>query len=107
LKLRAGNKFDFPVLSSNALTAGSIVAIEAGSFVSGFDPVPEFAVSDQAVLHESTVPAALGTIGTPAVVAAPARSMRQTNSTALRMILRCSWAMRGSGHVQLINSVTW
>jgi hypothetical protein len=107
LKLRAGTKFDYPILSSAALTAGSIVAIEAGSFVSGFGPVPEFAVSDQAVLHESTVPAALGMVGTPAVVAAPARSMWQTNSTALRMILRCSWAMRATGHIQVINSVTW
>jgi hypothetical protein len=107
LKFRAGNKFDYPILSSTALTVGSIIAIEAGSFVSGFDPVPEFVVSDQAVLHESTVPAAFGTVGTPAIVAAPARSMWQTNSTALRMILRCSWGMRSAGHIQVINSVTW
>jgi hypothetical protein len=107
MKFRAGPKFDFAILSSVALAAGSIVAIEGGSFVSGFDPIPEFSIADQATFHLDTSPAQIGTVGTPAVVAAPTRSLWQTNSSALRMILRCSWALRAAGHVQVINNVTW
>src|SRR5262249_5944644 len=109
MKAQLGAKFDYPILSAapGAVAAGTIILLDADCFASGFSPVPEFSISDQATIHQETVPAQLGVAGTPAVVAAPARALWQTYSTALRMILRCSWGMRGSGCIQVINGVNW
>jgi hypothetical protein len=107
LKLRASVKFDYPILASGALANGTIVAVEAGSFVSAFDPVPQFDVSNTTALHlEDTSPAPLAT-GTGPTVATPIRSLYQTVCSALKMILPCSWGMRATGHVQVINSCNW
>jgi hypothetical protein len=108
MKMRIGPRFDYPILASAALAAGTIVAIEAKSFVSGFSATPTFDVSDQTVVHlEDTSPAQVSTAGTPNVVAAPLRSLWQTNCTAVKMVLKCAWGMRATGHVQLVSSTTW
>ena len=62
---------------------------------------------DAAVLHmEDTDPQPL-TQGTGPTIASPQRSLWQTGCSALKMILQCSWGMRASGHVQVVNSVNW
>ena len=107
LKLRASVKFDYPILASGALANGTIVAVEAGSFVSAFDPVPQLDVSNTTALHlEDTSPAPLAT-GTGPTVATPIRSLYQTVCSALKLIMPCSWGMRATSHVQVINSVNW
>jgi hypothetical protein len=106
LKVWAGPKFDIPILTSAALAAGTIVAVEAPSFASGFSPIPEFSASIEAVLHEESA-APLPIVDGASTLAAPVRSLWQTDIVALRTLLRVAFAMRASGHVQLINSVTW
>jgi hypothetical protein len=56
---------------------------------------------------EDTAPQHLGTPGTPAVAAAPAVSMFQTDSMALRLILPMNWAVRRAGTVAWVAGVTW
>jgi hypothetical protein len=108
MKAAVGPKFDYPILASAALAANSIVGVEAKSFVSGFSATPTFDTSDQTVVHlEDTSPGQISTIGSPNVVSAPLRSLWQTNSTAVKMILHCAWGMRAAGHVQTISSTTW
>ena len=105
LKVWAGPKFDYPVLASAALAAGTVVAIEASAFASAFSPVPEFSSCTQGVLHEDTVPLHIvDGSGTPAP---GTRSLWQTDTIALRMVLRASYGMRGNGLVQMIQNVTW
>jgi hypothetical protein len=107
LKLRASPKFDYPILASGALANGTIVAIEAGSFVSAFDPAPRIDASNTSALHmEDSSPAQLVS-GAGPTVATPIRSLYQTVCTALKLILPCSWGMRATGHVQVVNSVNW
>jgi hypothetical protein len=106
LKVWAGPRFDIPILTSAALSAGTIVAVEAPSFASGFNPIPEFSASIEAVLHEeNTTP--LSIVDGSSTLAAPVRSLWQTDIVALRTLLRVAFAMRASGHVQVVNSVTW
>jgi hypothetical protein len=108
LRIWAGPQFNYPILASSALAAGTIIAVEADSFVSGFDPVPEFNVTEAPVIHfEGSTPAAIGTAGSPPVTAAPSRSLWQTDCTGLRMILRCSWGLRATGQVAWISAATW
>jgi hypothetical protein len=105
LKAYVGPKFDFPILASAALANGTVLAIDAGSFVSGISPIPEFGVSNAAVVHEVDVsPQQIGESGTASF---PARSGFQTRTLALRMITRISWLMRAVGHVQRVTAVTW
>jgi hypothetical protein len=107
LKLRAGAKFDYPILPTTALANGSIMAVEASSFVTAFNPIPEFEVSDATALHmEADAPLPLVT-GTGPTIATPIRSMWNTDCSAVKMILQCSWAIRATGHAQIINSVNW
>ena len=98
IKVAAGPRFDVPVLPSSALANGTVIAVEASSFVSGFDTVPEFSTSNVALLHmEDTTPADWGT---------PMKSMWQADSFALKMILKCAWAMRAP-HVAWLQGATW
>jgi hypothetical protein len=107
LKLRSGANFDFPVLASPALAAGTVVVVEAGSFVSGFSEVPKIDTTNAGALHmEDATPLALVS-GTGPTVASPVRSLFQTDCSAIRMILRCSWGMRATGHAQLLTGATW
>jgi HK97 family phage major capsid protein/HK97 family phage prohead protease len=96
--------------------AGEVTLIDAADFASAMG-APAFDVSDQATLHmdDGTYPAPanaptvlpISAAGTPNVVAAPVRSLFQTASVAVRMIMPISWGMRRSGMVQLIQNVNW
>jgi hypothetical protein len=82
--------------------------VDAADFFSATGDEPRFDVSDQATLHmEDTSPAQIGTTGTPNVVAAPVRSMWQTDSIALRMVMDLNWSMRRAGVVAYTTGVTW
>ena len=98
----------YPVLQSASVTAGMVILVDAADFFSATGDDPRFDVSDQAVLHmEDTAPAAIGTTGTPNVVAAPVRSLWQTDTIGIRMLLDINWALRRPGVVAWVNSVTW
>lgn len=98
----------YPVIFSATVTSGTIFLVDAADFFSATGDEPRFDVSDQATLHmEDTTPLAIGTAGTPNVVAAPVRSLWQTDTLALRAIYDMNWAMRRTGTVAYTQSVTW
>lgn len=98
----------FPIIDSTTVPAGTVILLDAADFVSITGDDPRFEVSDQAVLHmEDTTPLQISTTGAPNTVAAPVRSMFQTDSLALRMILPCNWAMRRAGVLAWVAGVTW
>ena len=106
LALYAGSNFSAPIIASAALAAGTIIAIELASFVSAFAPTPEFATSKHATIHrEDTSPQNI-TGGSPSP-AVPVTSYFQSDLVGLKMILRASWGMRATGHVQLITGAAW
>jgi HK97 family phage major capsid protein len=104
-----GGRFQgYPVILSSTVTAGMVILLDADDFVSVEGDAPRFDVSDQAVLHmEDTTPLAIGTTGSPATVAAPARSLWQTDSMALRMVMQVNWTLRRAGTLAWTQSVTW
>lgn len=95
----------FTVLVSTSATAARLIAIDAEDFATATGDTPEFDVSEQATLHMSDAPAEL--VAANGTVADPTRSLFQTNSLALRMILPITWKMRRTGMVQYIDSVGW
>jgi len=99
----------YPVIVSSTVTAGMVILLNADDFMSVTGDDPRFDVSDQATLHfEDTTPLQLvtGAQGS-GVVASPSRSMFQTDSLALRMILPMNWGLRRTGTVAWTQSVTW
>jgi HK97 family phage major capsid protein len=104
----AGQKFNVSFLVSQTVAAGRIIAIDASEFATATGDSPRFAISNEATLHEEdTTPLALGATGSPNVVAAPMRSLFQTDSVAIRLTLYVTWVMRRTGMVQTIASVGW
>jgi hypothetical protein len=109
LKLVASPLFTYPVLQSSALALGTLVAVEAASFCSAFSDTPEFNTDvHMAIVHmEDTSPQ------DPVMSGQPVRSLFQTDSIGLRMILRAAWGMRAAptdaakAAVAFVTGATW
>jgi hypothetical protein len=106
-ELKTGRLNGMAVIDSGTVPPGSMTILDAADFVAvGAEP-PRFELSDQATLHfEDTTPLQIGTPGTPPVVAAPVQSLWQTDSLALRLIMRLNWYVRRPV-VANIAAVTW
>jgi hypothetical protein len=91
----------FPdVLSSTSLAAGTIIMLEPSSFISGFSSVPQFSTSKGALLHMDDAPNADPLVG------GPSRSLYQTDSQALKMLVEACWALRAP-HIAWVQAATW
>jgi hypothetical protein len=85
-----------------------VILVDAAAFFSATGDVANFSVSDQATLHmEDTAPLPISATGSPNVVAAPVRSLWQTDSLGIRMLLDINWAMVRPGLVAWTQAVTW
>ncbi len=103
-----GNLQGWPIIDSGTVPLGTVIALDAADFVSVGGDAPRFELSDQATLHmEDTAPTDITTTGTPPVAAFPVKSMFQTDSIALRLILPVNWAIRRPGVVSAVVGVTW
>jgi len=101
LKMIVGPKFDYDIISSTALAAGTVAVIEVASLVSGFGSTAEFSTSKVAALHmEDSAPGDISG-------STPVKSMMQIDAIALRTILWASWGLRAAGHAQWITGATW
>lgn len=91
--------------STNA-TAGRLIALRASDFAGAGGDL-DFDVSEQATIHmEDTTPLEIVS-GTGPTTADPVRSLWQTNSIGIRMMMDVSWVMRRTGMVQWVDGTTW
>jgi HK97 family phage major capsid protein len=102
-----GTLNNIPIIDSATVPPKTVILVDAADFVVMPDDNMRFEISDQATLHmEDTSPLDLVS-GSPGVVAAPQRSLFQTDSLALRMIFPINWSFRRTGMVAYTQSVTW
>ncbi|MDA9400777.1 hypothetical protein [Bradyrhizobium sp. CCBAU 45389] len=94
------------VIEAHTLAPGTVIAIAADGFVVSGDGEPTVDTSRSAVLHMADPPEMISTPGTPATVAAPAISMFQTDSFALRCIARMTWSV-APGSVAWLENAQW
>ncbi|MBR1170709.1 phage major capsid protein [Bradyrhizobium liaoningense] len=106
LRLRQSREA-YPVLTSAALAAGTVIAIAPNGLASAIDPVPRFEIASEGTLVMDDAAAQLSAVGTPNVIAAPARSLFQTDTLALRVILQVSWGLRGPSAIAYMSGVAW
>lgn len=95
------------IIESTHATANRLIAVRASDFATATGDAPEFDVSEQATIHmEDTTPLEIVS-GTGPTMADPVRSLWQTNSIGIRMLMDISWKMRRTGMVQWIDNITW
>lgn len=115
---RAGELGGFPIIDSTNVAIGDLWLVRAADFMSANGDTPVFDVSDQATIHEVDAYSADGTAGPTvlpistgaagaAVVATPVRSLWQTATTGVRMLMDMDWEMRRAGMVQKIEGISW
>jgi HK97 family phage prohead protease/HK97 family phage major capsid protein len=98
----------WPIIDSGTVPLGEVVAIDAADFVAVGGEAPRFEISDQATLHlEDTTPADIVGGADPGTPANPVKSLWQTDSLALRLILPINWTIRRAGVVAYVAGVTW
>jgi HK97 family phage major capsid protein/HK97 family phage prohead protease len=102
-----GRLLGYEVIASINIPQDIVLLVDAAEFASATGDVPTFDVSDVATLHMADPALPIGTAGTPAVVAAPVRSLWQTASIGVRMIQDLSWAMRRPSMVSALSGVAW
>jgi HK97 family phage major capsid protein len=107
-EIAAGRFRGYPLLQSTTVPAGTVLLLDAADFFSATGDAPTFVASDQATLHmEDTTPLALSAAGAPNTVAAPIRSLFQTDSIGIRMTMDLNWALRRTGVAAFVSSISW
>lgn len=97
-----------PIIVSQNVTATVVAFITDQSMVHASDYAPRIEVSDQATLHfEDTTPLIIGTTGVPNTVAAPVRSLYQSDLVAVKMVQAMDWRVVRQGGVQVLTGVAW
>jgi HK97 family phage prohead protease len=106
-EISRGTLMTVPIVKSTIVPAGTMVLMDCHDFASVMEVAPRFDVSDQAVLHmEDTTPLAIAS-GSPGTVASPTRSLWQTDTIGIRMIMPLNWLLRRAGMVQYMTGMTW
>jgi hypothetical protein len=91
----AGRLLKADLIESTTVPAGTVVMVDAADFTTAGAEGPRLEISDQATLHmEDTTPADIVGGASPGTPAYPVKSMWQTDSLALRLILLMNWIMR-------------
>jgi HK97 family phage major capsid protein len=106
-EIARGTLNTIPFIESATIPPKTMIIVDAADFVTVGGEGPRLEISDQATLHfEDTTPADLVT-GSPGVVATPQKSLWQTDSIALRMVMPLNWVNRRPGTVAWTQAVTW
>jgi HK97 family phage prohead protease len=108
-ELAGGSLLGYPVIQSSNVAADMMILVDAADFVSVTGDSPRFDVSDQATLHmEDTTPLQIVTgVQGAGVVAAPTRSLWQTDTLGIRMLWDLNWGLRRTGIVAWTQTMTW
>jgi HK97 family phage prohead protease/HK97 family phage major capsid protein len=106
-EIKQGTLGGIPFIKSVTMPAHQMVLVDAADFVVVGGEAPRLEISDQATLHlEDTAPLDLVT-GSPGVVASPQKSLFQTDSLAIRMVMPLNWLQRRAGTIAWMTGTTW
>jgi HK97 family phage major capsid protein/HK97 family phage prohead protease len=107
-EVSAGTLYGWPIIDSGSVTLGTVIAIDAADFVAVGGEGARFELSDQATLHfEDTAPGDIVGGASGPIPSFPVKSMFQTDSIAMRLILPINWTIRRPGVVSAVTGVTW
>jgi HK97 family phage major capsid protein len=98
--------FGYPLAASSAVAAATVVAVDAQGFAAVMGGEAKILVTENPAVHEDDAPSPFSAVGSPNTVAAPLRSLFQSDCIGLRVIIHTGWAAR-SGAVASVQSVLW
>ena len=101
MKMQVMPGFDFDVLASNSVPAGTVICVGLPGLVSAGEPQPRIDASSDIELSMDTVPSDPGS-GTTLV-----KSMFQVDEIAIRFVAEMSWALRTPSAIAFIQNITW
>jgi hypothetical protein len=107
IALRAPRDVPYAVLPSAALPPGTVIALASQALAVALDPSPRIETGDAPVIHMESAPLPISTAGTPNAVAAPSRSLWQTDCIGMKLVMQVSWAMRTANGVAWMQGVSW
>jgi hypothetical protein len=107
LKLRLANVADpgFEIMASSAVGAAEIVAVASNGLISAVDPVPRIETGFQGALVMNSTAAEV--VNSGSTVGAPVRSLWQTDSVGLRLVLEVNWGLRSSAALAWLEDCIW
>jgi HK97 family phage major capsid protein/HK97 family phage prohead protease len=118
-QIAAGNIAGLPVIQSTMVPTTSLILVRYADFVSSVADTPEFDISDVASIHEDDggyptdqamragTATVLPLVDAAGVAAKPVRSLWQTASIGVRMLLDMDWAMRRASMVTHVSPLAW
>jgi hypothetical protein len=102
MKMQVMPGFDFDVLASNAIPAGTVIAVGLPGLVSAGSPTPRIDVSRDVETAMDTAPPSDGSIGSVAL-----KSSFQTDTPAIRFVSEMTWGLRSPSCLEYVASITW
>ncbi len=97
-----------PVFSSVNVAVGTVLIVDVDGVVFASEAMPVFDISEYSTVHEDdTSPLPISTPGSPPTIAAPTRSLWQTECIGVRMFWDVGWAKRRAEAVAVATGVTW
>ena len=107
LKTRLPSDFAFPIFPSAALADKQVAALALDALVIAGQGDVNISTSRTGAVVMNDVAAMISAAGTPNTVAAPVRSLEQTDCVALRLIMDIDWALRSSSGFAWTEGVAW
>ena len=105
VSLRARRELPFPVLGSSAVAPDDVIAIATQGIASATDAVPEILSSRMATVHMDTAP--LPIADDAGTVAAPTRSLWQSDTVGIKLCFGASWALRDPRGLAWLTTTGW
>jgi hypothetical protein len=105
LQARLGVFSGVSVLMTLGLPAKSVAAFAPAAITSGYRDAPVIETSKEAVYHEEAA-TPLPIVGSAGAIAAPVRSVFQTNGIAVRVRAHVAWAV-ATGGAQWVQNINW
>lgn len=92
-----GPQFRFPILASSGVPAKTVICLAPTALCNASDPAPRLeAKRDVALSMDDSAP-----------VGMPSRSMFQTDSVAIKLVMFVAWATRASGACAYVSGINW
>ena len=92
MSLRARRELPFAILGSAAVAADDLIAVAVNGLASAVDAAPEIEASKLATVHMSDTPVPIADAAS--TVAAPTRSLWQSDTVGIKIRFNASWALR-------------
>jgi hypothetical protein len=105
ISLRAPRELPFPVLGSPSVAPDDVIAIATQGIASATDAVPEISSSRMATVDMDTAP--LPIVDAGGTVAAPTRSLWQTDTIGIKLRFGASWALRDPRGLAWLTTTAW